>query len=150
MNSTCGSIRQSNFVPVSKAVSGSTWSGMRKMCGLIVAGLCIVLAVLGIFLPLLPTTPFVLLASYLLCLSSPTLHRRFRNSRLFSRLLTDWEDRGGIRQKDKSRAIVLVLLCSSATLYFGNFSATLISIVIALVSIGLFVIFRVPLVQDSE
>ena len=89
-------------------------------------------------------------ASYLLCRSSPGMHHSFRNSRLFGRLLTDWEDRGGIRQKDKSRAIVVVLMCSGGTLCFGNLSATLTSMIVALVSVGLFVILRVPLVRDSE
>lgn len=150
MNSTCRSAHRSQLIRLPRLPNGATWTGFQRTSGLIGAGLCVVLATLGIFLPLLPSTPFVLLASYLLCRSSPGMHHSFRNSRLFGRLLTDWEDRGGIRQKDKSRAIVVVLMCSGGTLCFGNLSATLTSMIVALVSVGLFVILRVPLVRDSE
>jgi len=150
MNNNCRFICQSDYFPKTKAVTETTWSGLRRMCGIIGAGICLVLGVLGMFLPLLPATPFILLASYLLCRCSPRLHSRFRTWRLFSQLLTDWEDRGGIRKDVRLRAIVLAVMCSSVTLYFGNLSVSLMSIVILLLSIGLFVIFRVPLVRDCE
>ncbi len=149
MNSTCRSAHRSQLIRLPRLPNGATWTGFQRTSGLIGAGLCVVLATLGIFLPLLPSTPFVLLTSYLLYRSSPGMHHRFCNSRLFSRLLTDWEVRGGIRQKDKTRAIVVALLCSSCTLYFGNLSATLTSLVVLLVSVGIVVILRVPLVQES-
>jgi uncharacterized membrane protein YbaN (DUF454 family) len=148
MNSICRSISQPRLVPDLHSSRCATWTGLRKTMGLIAAALCVVLATLGILLPLLPATPSVLLASYFLCRCSPGMHHRFASMRLFSQLLTDWEVHGGIRRRHKIRAIV-VFLCSGCTLYFGNLSPTLTGLIVTLISVGVFVILRVPLVRET-
>ena len=50
--------------------------GWRRMLLMAAAGAALVLGLLGIVLPGLPTTPFVLVASYCLLRSSPRLHAR--------------------------------------------------------------------------
>ena len=69
------------------------------------AGLFFVLAVLGVFLPVLPTTPFLLLTSWCLVRSSPALHARLRRSPLFGPLLADWERHHGVRLYVKISAL---------------------------------------------
>lgn len=118
--------------------------------GLAGAAVCIVLATLGLFLPMLPATPFVLLASYFLCRCSPRLHSSFANMRLFRQLLMDWEVNGGIRRRHKIRAIFVLFLCAGCTLYFGQLPPIPAGSTLALISVGLFVILRVPLVRDIE
>jgi uncharacterized membrane protein YbaN (DUF454 family) len=49
------------------------------------------LAVLGLFLPLLPTTPLVLLAAYFFSRGSERLHRWLLGHRRFGPILRDWE-----------------------------------------------------------
>lgn len=49
------------------------------------------LGVLGIFLPLLPTTPFVLLAAFLFSKGSERMHRWLREHPSFGRYIRDWE-----------------------------------------------------------
>ncbi len=46
------------------------------------------LGIIGIFIPVLPTTPFVLLSTVLYVKSSPELYNRVVNGRLTSRYLT--------------------------------------------------------------
>ena len=150
MNITCRPIDHEQLIASRRSACDSLWTGFTRIAGLFGAASCIVLALLGVFLPLLPTTLFVLLASYLICRSWSSMHRRFRKSRLFSRLLTDWEERGRIRQKTKSRAIAIVLTCTIATLYFGMLSETLTIMVVALVAVGLFVVLRLPVVRSAE
>ena len=114
------------------------------------AFLCLVLAVVGFFLPLLPCTPFLLLASFLLVRCSPNMHRRLRQSKYFGRILTDWEERGGIRPRDKSRAVLIIVACVVLTLTFGNLTTGLRIAVVILVTIGLCVILRLPTANDPQ
>jgi uncharacterized membrane protein YbaN (DUF454 family) len=48
----------------------------------------LLLGLVGIFIPVLPTTPFVLLSAVLYIRSSPTLYNKIMTSRLTSRYLT--------------------------------------------------------------
>ena len=123
---------------------------LKQAAAIISAVACLILAGVGFFLPVLPCTPCVLLASYLLLQCSPDMHRRLKGSRFFGRILRDWEDRKGIRPADKVRAIVIVIAGLLLTFSLGNLSSTLRFITLILVLIGLFVIIRLPVARDEE
>ena len=53
--------------------------------------LALVVGLVGIFVPLLPTTPFVLLAAYFFSKGSERLHRWLLQHRRFGRYVRDWE-----------------------------------------------------------
>jgi uncharacterized membrane protein YbaN (DUF454 family) len=53
--------------------------------------LALALGFLGVFLPLLPTTPFVLLAAFFFSKGSKRLHRWLRDHPRFGRYVRDWE-----------------------------------------------------------
>ncbi len=59
---------------------------------------CLGLAVIGAMLPLIPTTPFVLLASWCFYRGSPRIHAWLHRSRLFGPTLDDWQHYHGIRR----------------------------------------------------
>jgi uncharacterized membrane protein YbaN (DUF454 family) len=63
------------------------------LMGLAVASL--VLGIIGIFVPVLPTVPFVLLAAWAAGLSSPRLLAWLEGHRRFGPMLVDWR-RGGV------------------------------------------------------
>lgn len=75
--------------------------------GIIAVGL----GLLGIFLPLLPTTPFLLLASACFARGSTRLHTWLRSNPMFGRYLSDWEDGKGIPVRGK--AVVLIVMWAS-------------------------------------
>ena len=68
-----------------------------------------VLGALGVALPLLPTTPFLLLAAACFARSSPRFHRRLRSSPVFGPYLRQWRRERTVPPRAKRRAIVLVL-----------------------------------------
>lgn len=63
----------------------------------------------GVFLPLLPTTPFVLLALFCFSRGSPRLHAWVIHHPLFSRTIKDWQERGAIRLQPKLTATLLMV-----------------------------------------
>ncbi len=72
------------------------------------AGLALGLGLIGIALPLLPTTPFVILAAALYSVSDPERAKRLEESRIFGEYLTHWKTHQGIEMKTKVRAIISI------------------------------------------
>ena len=64
---------------------------MRKLIFNFIGGASLSLGVLGIFLPLLPTTCFILLASWAFAKSSPTFHNWLYHKSPFAKAIQDWE-----------------------------------------------------------
>lgn len=65
------------------------------------AVLCIVMGVIGIFVPGLPTTVFILMAAWASLRSSPRLHAWLRRHPRFGPALTRWEDGGRVSRHAK-------------------------------------------------
>lgn len=107
------------------------------------------LGALGAFLPLLPTTPFLLLASFFYVRSSPRLNQRLLRSRLLGGFLRDWQQRGGVRREVKVLALAVVAVGVTASIVLGNLPAWGIGLLLALAAIGITVVIRLPLVADE-
>jgi uncharacterized membrane protein YbaN (DUF454 family) len=86
-------------------------TGPARWLALIGAAGCLLLAILGIVLPGLPTTPFLLLASYLLLQTSPRLHQKLTASRLFGPMIQSWEKNRAVSLRTKMWALTVVI-CS--------------------------------------
>ena len=71
--------------------------------------LFVVLGAIGAVLPLLPTTPFVLVAAWCFARSSPRLHRWLLDSRLFGPMLRDWEENRCVPLRAKITAVVMMV-----------------------------------------
>ena len=64
-----------------------SWRWLMIACGM----LALALGILGVFLPLLPTTPFVLLAAFFFSKGSERLHRWLVGHARFGHYIRDWE-----------------------------------------------------------
>ena len=73
-------------------------------------GLSLALGGIGIILPVLPTTPFVLLSAACFSLSNPRLATRLEESKLFGSYLRHWRTHEGVPIKTKVRAIIWLWL----------------------------------------
>ena len=82
----------------------------------------LILGIIGIFLPLLPTTPFVLLSAYCFSKSSPRLHHWLLNQPHLGPMIQNWEQHGSISQNAKTTATVLMIGLFSLSLFFLNLS----------------------------
>ncbi len=67
------------------------------------------LAFLGALLPLLPTTPFLLLAAFCFARSSERLRLWLYEHRMFGPLLNNWEQYGAIGPRAKTLAVIALV-----------------------------------------
>lgn len=118
--------------------------GARRMVYLGIAGVFLALALAGIVLPGLPTTPFVLLASYFLSRSWPRLNERLLASKLLGPMLRDWQQHRAVSMRIKLLAMLMVVAAVILVLYRGEMPVALMLSVLAAAAIGLTVIYRLP------
>ena len=64
---------------------------------------------IGVVLPLLPTTPFLLVAAFAFARSSKRLDRWLREHQTFGPLINNWQRDGSIDRKAKRTAIIVIL-----------------------------------------
>src|SRR5262245_37096137 len=122
--------------------------GVRRML-YVALGLCFVgLAVLGVVLPVLPTTPFLLLASYFFVRSSVRLHGWLLRSRIFGGLLRDWQRHRAVRLRVKVVAVLVLVAAVAASALFANLSLPVLLGLLALGSVGLVVVLRLPVLRE--
>lgn len=119
---------------------------MTKGLYIFLASLFLVLGLTGVFVPGLPTTPFLLLSSYFAARSSPRFHNFLLSSKLVGPILRDWDQHRGVRLRAKWQATFLVLI-AIGLVYFSSLHAVGQGIVAALAAIGLFVIWRLPTIE---
>lgn len=79
--------------------------------------LSLALGFLGMFLPVLPTTPFILLAAWAAARSSPRLLTWLEQHRLFGQMLRDWRQGGVVSRKAKWGATSVMSLSAVLLLF---------------------------------
>lgn len=106
--------------------------------------LSLALGVLGIVLPGLPTTPFVLLAAACFAKSSPRLHVWLLKNRYLGPLVQDWEAHRSVPRHIKKVSITLMstMVCLSAWQLLDR--PWLAGAVLALGGLGAWVVWRLP------
>ncbi|MBK7030935.1 MAG: YbaN family protein [Bacteroidales bacterium] len=107
---------------------------MIKLVLLILGFLSLALGIIGIFLPVLPTTPFVLLAAYLFGKSSEKFHQYLYNHRIFGPMVRDFYERKAMKRKNKVIALVSmwIVLLSSVIFFMPYWWAKVIVLCIGL------------------
>ena len=88
-------------------------SRMIRYVLVILGWLAVALGVLGIFLPLLPTTPFLLLASACFMRGSPKLNQWLHQHPQLGPILVNWHQHGAVTSVVKRRGRVMIVLSFS-------------------------------------
>ena len=105
-----------------------------KKALLVAAGsVSLALAVLGLFLPLLPTTPFLLLASACYVRSSERLHGWLVGNRVLGGYIRNFQERRGIPLRGRVITVVVLWL----PLLYSVYRLDLLWLEVLLVAMGL-------------
>lgn len=90
-----------------------------RLFWLVVGLVSLALGVVGAILPLLPTTPFLLLAAFAFARSSPKLAAWLDAHPQFGPLIANWRDHGAIGKRAKIAAMAVILLTPIVSLILG-------------------------------
>lgn len=83
---------------------------MAKVILMIIGMLSVALGIIGIVLPLLPTTPLILLGAYCFFRSSETLYNKLLSHKYLGKIIKEFQKEGGIPLKTKIFAIAILWL----------------------------------------
>jgi uncharacterized membrane protein YbaN (DUF454 family) len=100
------------------------------------------LGVLGIWLPLLPTTVFFLMAAYCFSRSSERLHSWLMNHGTFGPPIHAWQQHGAIALKAKILAVLLMIFSLVAGYYSAMPQYAFILQIVILTCVACFILTR--------
>ena len=113
------------------------FKGIYIILGIILLGI----GIIGIVLPVLPTTPFVLLASFCLAKGSDRINNRFKKTKIYREYILNFKE-NGLTKKQKIRIVFTADLMLLASGYFvNNFHVRIFLFCLVLIKTA--VIFRI-------
>ena len=83
------------------------WTAQKAWFALGVVAL--LLGLIGALLPLLPTTPFVILAAFSFSKSSPRFESVLVRNAIFGPIIVDWREKGAIAPRYKALAVGMMV-----------------------------------------
>lgn len=112
---------------------------------LLIAGtVSLLLGIMGIFLPILPTTPFLLLAAACYARSSDRAHNWLLNHHLFGPALRRWRETQTISRRAKIISLLMLNLSISFSIWLVRDNFT-IQALLAITALGVSAyIYRIP------
>lgn len=123
---------------------------VKRIFFLVIAWISLALGCIGVFVPLLPTTPLVLLATFLFAKSSPRLHAWICKTRVYGAYVKPFKERGGITLARKLQMLGLSYAVMGVSAFFmRNVIAWAVLGVMALFLAWL-VAVRIPTISNEE
>jgi len=106
--------------------------------------LFVIIGIIGIFLPILPTTPFMLLAAACYAKSSSRFYNWIMNNRIFGPIIREWREHRSIPRKAKTIAMLLIVFTFGTSIVFFVPLFSVQVLLIILLIFMLFFMWRIP------
>lgn len=90
---------------------------VKRPLYLLAGGLAVLLGVIGAFLPLLPTTPFLILAAWCFGRANPAWEARLLAHPTYGPQIRAWRERGAVPRRAKRLASALLLVSAAGGLW---------------------------------
>lgn len=122
---------------------------MKRILLIMVGWLCVVLATLGVVLPLLPTMPFLLLAAWCFARSSPRFHHWLLHRSWFGSYLRHWQAHRALPKGAKPKSVALIVTTFAISIYFVPLLWVRILLVCMMFAL-LIMMWRLPVVDLEQ
>ncbi len=122
---------------------------MGKYILIMTGWLAVALGTLGVVLPLLPTTPFILLAAWCFARSSPRFHHWLMYRSWFGGYLRYWQRYHAMPPGAKPRAVVFILITFAISLWLVQMTWVRVLLLLILSALLLFM-WRIPVVDEKQ
>ncbi|MBJ7221791.1 MULTISPECIES: DUF454 family protein [unclassified Brenneria] len=122
---------------------------MYRAVLIVIGWMAVVLATLGVVLPLLPTTPFLLLAAWCFARSSPRFHYWLLYRSWFGGYLRHWQQYRALPPGAKWKAVSVILLTFALSLWLVKISWVRVLLLVILAILLTFML-RLPVVASEQ
>ncbi|AXW87254.1 hypothetical protein AU509_02900 [Lonsdalea britannica] len=122
---------------------------MYRVTLIVLGWLAVVLATLGVVLPLLPTTPFLLLAAWCFARSSPRFHYWLLHRSWFGGYLRYWQQHRALPPGVKVKAVVVIVVTFAVSIWMVHIPWVR-GVLLAIMACLLIFMWRLPVVDREQ
>jgi uncharacterized membrane protein YbaN (DUF454 family) len=113
-----------------------------RLTWLVVGLVALALGAIGIAVPLLPTTPLILLAAFAFARSSNRLHEWLITHDVFGTLIDNWQRHGAISRRAKIASVVSMAALLAISLAMAAPTVVIVVQLVVLGAVALFILTR--------
>jgi len=126
----------------------SGFSKIKKGAYFILGTIALIIGIIGTFLPVLPTTPLILLAAWCYIRSSKKFYNWLISNERFGKTIEDFHTGRGITKNTKIRAIIMMWLMITISAYYFITSTPLIVFLYLIAVSVTFYLYRQPTLEE--
>ena len=101
-----------------KRLEKTNFDNLKRSLFILAGTVCLIIGAIGILLPILPTTPFLLLAAACYYKGSERMHRWLLNNKWFGNYIRNYKEGKGISLKAKAFTLSLLWITISYSAFF--------------------------------
>jgi len=125
-------------------------TGPKRLLYLAAGGGSVLMTIVGVIVPGIPTVPFLLSSSYFLARSSPRAHALLEATPLFGDMVREWDAHQALSRTSKRRLAVFTLVIIAVTVVLAGPSPLVLGVVSVMAPACMIGIIRLPEMQWPE
>lgn len=108
------------------------------------------IGIVGIYMPLLPATPFLLLATACFAKGSEKFHKWFTSTKIYKNNIEPIKDNKGLTMKKKIKILAMITFFIAISFYFVKISHARICLILVLIFHYIYFFFKIKTIKEIE
>lgn len=123
---------------------------IKKYLFIILGSVSFILGVIGSFLPLLPTTPFLMLAAYFFTRSSERFERWLKSSRIYQFYAADFQETGKIPPSKKKKILINIYVLMGISIFLAPLWPIKFFLLLLTIFLTYMLMYHIPDGEESD